>query len=272
MKKLLVTTLCLVVLASLGLASITGIVLAQQAGYEIEDFEVTTEPTIDGTWGSPYEWADAAEAQLSGDLDATFRLKHNNELITGDIIYYYFLIEFFDDTTDDADDYLQLCFAAADEMDGTPMGGTTPQTDCLRFDFVGHDSAGFTVYRGDGSTWVEETGYSWTTDVLIVNSFGTSPLSDTAHLIVEARVAAVAFDINPEYWFRVAVYDDSNAGDGVQAWPPSSRDVPNEWGLVELVDEVIPEFSAWIIVPMFATATLTVIIYRKRLTKSGTHP
>jgi hypothetical protein len=250
----------------------TGIVLAQQAGYEIEDFEVTTEPTIDGTWGSPYEWADASEAQLDGNLDATFRLKHNNELITGDIIYFYYLIEFFDDTTDDAEDYLQLCFAASDESGGTPMGGTTPQTDCLRFDYVGHDASGLTVYRGDGTTWVEETGHTVGVDVLIVDSFGTSPLSDTTHLIVEVRISVAAFDINPEYWVRVAVYDDSNAGDGVQAWPQSSRDVPDEWGMVEVVDEVIPEFSAWIIVPMFVTATLTVIIYRKRLTKSGTQP
>jgi hypothetical protein len=269
MKKHLVVTLCLAVLTSLCLASITGIVFAQQAGYEIEDFEVTTEPTIDGAWGSPYEWADAAEAQLDGDLGAIFRLKHNNELITGDIIYFYYLIEVLDDTTNDPEDYLQLCVAASEESGGSPMGGTAPQTDCLRFDYVGHDHSGLTVYRGDGSTWVEETGYNEGVDILIVDSFDTSPLSETAHLIIEVRIAVAAFDINPDYWLRVAVYDESNSGDEVQDWPPSSRDVPDEWGLVEVIDDVIPEFSAWLIVPLFAAATLTVIVYRKKITKSG---
>lgn len=264
------TTLGLVILTGILLISMTGLALAQQAGYEIEDFRVTTEPTIDGTWGNQYEWSDASEAQLAGDLNATFRVKHDNELITGDIIYFYFLIEVLDDTTDDAEDYLQICIATPAEEGGDPMGGTTPQTDCLRFDFVGHDQSGFTLYRGDGSTWVEDTSYSWSTDVLIVDSFATSPLSDTAHLIIEARIAAAAFSIYPDYWVRVAVYDDSNAGDGVQAWPDSSRDSPDEWGLAVVLNEVIPEFPAWVIMPVFLTATLSVIFLRKRLTKSGT--
>lgn len=268
--KKAITVLTAVLLASLCLASIPGIVMAQQEGVEIEDFEATTEPTIDGMWSNGFEWSDASEAQLIGDLDAIFRIKHDNELITGDIINYYLLIEVLGDTTNDPEDYVEICIAAASEEGGTPMGGTTPQEDCIRIEYIGHSEAGFTIYRGDGSGWVEDNSYNWPTDILIIDSFDTSPLSDTAHLIIEARIAAAAFNINPDYWIRVAVHDESSAASA--DWPHSSRDVPDEWGLVEVINETIPEFPAWAILPLFATATLSVIVLRKRLTKSGTQP
>lgn len=268
--KKAITVLTAVLLTFLCLASIPNIVLAQQAGYEIEDFRVTTEPTIDGKWGNSFEWSDAAEAQLIGDVDAIFRIKHDNELITSDIINYYLLIEVLGDTTENPEDILEICIAASSETGGTPTGGTEPQTDCVKFDYVGHSQSGFTMYRGDGSAWVEDISYSWTTDILIVSSVDTSPLSDTAHLIYEVRIAAAAFDIHPEYWIRVAVHDGSNTADSV--WPPSSADTPDDWAAVDTINETIPEFPAWAILPMFAVATLSVIVLRKRLTKSGIQP
>ena len=261
-------TISLVILTILCFASITGTVLAQQAGYEIEDFRAETEPNIDGKWSNSFEWADAAEGQLGGSPNAIFRIKHDNELITSDIIFYYILVEVLDDTVSDAEDYLQICFAAASESGGTPTGGTAPQTDCVRFDYVGHDAGGFTFYRGDGSAWVEETNYRWGIDISIVDSFTSSPLSGANHLVIEAKIAAAAFSIRPEYWLRVEAYDESNQ-DVVRAWPVGSGDIPNDWGLVETVNDTIPEFSTWLIIPLFATATLIVIIARKRLTKSG---
>ena len=267
-KKHLVLTISLVILTSLCFASITGIVLAQQAGYQIEDFRVTTEPTIDGKWSSSIEWADAAEGQLAGNPNAIFRIKHDNELITSDIIFYYILVEVIDDTVSDAEDYLRICFAAASESGGTPMGGTAPQTDCVRFDYIGHDAGGFTLYRGDGSAWVEETNYRWGIDISVVDSYTSSPLNGANHLIIEAKIAAAAYNIRPEYWIRVETYDESSH-DEIRAWPVGSVDVPNDWGLVETINETIPEFSTWLIIPLFATATLIVIITRKRLIKSG---
>ncbi|MCJ7623410.1 MAG: hypothetical protein MUO76_07890 [Anaerolineaceae bacterium] len=269
-NKIKATTFCIMMVCSLFLASITGIVIAQQGGYEVISYEGETEPIVDGTWTTSFEWSDAEERQLDGDLDATFRLKYVIQPQGDEIVYHNFLVEFFDDTTNDAGDYLQICLAAADELDGIPTGGTTPQTDSTRFDFVGHDVAGFTFYRGDGSAWVENSGYIWGIDVQIADSFGTSPLSDTPHLIVEVKIAPQVFDINPEFWIRVAAYDESNAGAGVQAWPTGSVDVPDDWGSVELLNETIPEFPSWIILPMFVMATLAIIIGRKRLTKSGT--
>jgi hypothetical protein len=268
MKKILVLTMCSMIFTSLCFASITGLVLAQQAGYVVEDFEIMSEPTIDGAWSNSFEWDDAAEVQLDGSSNAIFRVKHDNELITGDIIFYYFLIEVLDDNTNDPEDYLEICIASANQEGGTPIGGNTPQTDCHRFYLMGHDTSGFTLYNGDGSEWVEDTGYRWAIDISIANSFASSPLSGNTHLIYEAKIAAAAFDINPEYWIRVATYDESSH-EGVQAWPAGSKDVPNDWGLVETIGDPIPEFSSWLIIPLFATATLIVVITRKRLTKSG---
>jgi hypothetical protein len=239
-KKTFFAAFCIIALCSLALVMKTGTVMAQQEGYEVNDYVAITDVTMDGNWTTPDEWTDAEEKQLDGDLNVTFRLKYT----TGypDWVNQYYLIEFFDDTTNDAEDYWQICYAASPELYGTPIGGTTPQTDCLRFDFVGHDDAtGFTLYKGDGTAWVESTDYTWPTDVEIAESFGTSPLSDTPHWIAEIKIEHIIFAIQPEFWIRVAAYDTSNADAGVQAWPDSSVDVPDEWGLMNAIQEPIPE-------------------------------
>ncbi len=255
-------------LCSLCSVLITATVSAQQAGYMVQEYRAMDEPIVDGIWSADYEWSDAEEKQLDGDLNSIFRIKNTFELIAGAIINHYILIEILDDTTNDAGDYIQICLAAADNVGGTPTGGTTPQTDCLRFDFVGHQASGFTFYQGDGSAWVENSA-SWGSDILIADSFGTSPNSATPHLIVEVKISAAAFDLDSELWLRVAAYDESNSGAGVQAWPTGSVDVPNDWGLVVSLNQVIPEFASWMILPMLVTASLAIIVVRKRLTKSS---
>ena len=269
MKKNKLTTFCILMLCSLCLVLIAGTVSAQQAGYQITQYEAMDDPITDGTWSAGYEWSDAEERQLDGSLNAIFRIKNNRELITSAIIDHFILIEVLDDTTNDAGDYIQICLAASADVGGVPTGGTTPQTDCLRFDFVGNQASGFTFYRGDGSAWVENSA-GWGSEVLIASSFGTSPNSATPHLIVEVKIAAEAFDIDPELWLRVAAYDESNSGAGVQAWPTGSVDVPNDWGLVVTLNDYIPEFASWMILPMLVTASLAIIIVRRRLTKSST--
>ena len=238
-------------------------------GYIVQDYQAIDVPTVDGSWTYSFEWTDAEERQLDGSLNAIFRLKQNPIFLGTDIDQQYFLIEFLDDTTNDPGDYIQICYAATSGP-GVPTGGTTPQTDSLRWDFVGHDVAGFTFYRGDGSAWVESSGYSWGTVILIADSFGTSPLSDTPHLIVEVMISHPVYNVSPEFWIRVAAYDESNAGAGVQAWPTGSVDAPNDWGLMVVLNEPIPEFASWMILPMLVTASLAIIIVRRRLTKSRT--
>ena len=45
----------------------------------------------------------------------------------------------------------------------------------------------------------------------------------------------------------------------------------NDFWLIKTDENgIIPEFPSWIIIPLFLTVTLVVIIYRKKLAKSGT--
>jgi hypothetical protein len=243
-------------------------VVAQQAGYKIVEYEAIGPPMIDGTFTVGEEWYDAQARQLDGDLDAEFRIKYNSELITGDIIYHYFLIEVVSDTTNDPGDYARICFAAANEEGGTPMGGTAPQTDCTRFDWVGPGESGLTFYRGDGTAWVESTEYTWGIDVQIAESYSASPSSSTPHWIIEGKIEAEKFKLYPDMWIRVATYDDSNAAAGEQSWPAGHVDVPNDWGEVTFESGTIPEFSSWIILPMLVTAALVILVARKRLQKT----
>jgi hypothetical protein len=275
-KKLLVA-ISLTVFASLCFMSIAGLVFAQKAGYEIDDYEAITVPTIDGTWSSTDEWTDASEVQLEqlGDEEsgAFFRIKHSTDPGTGDISYYYLLIEVLNDTTNDSEDLQQLCMVGANEVGGTPEATTMPNENCIRFDYEGHDVSGFRAYRGTGTDWTTETNYTWETDVLIVDSFDVSPLSDTPHLISEVKISATAFNINPEYWIRVATFDESvTSSAGMKMWPIGSREDPNDWGRVEVMNESIPELPAWTILPIFVTATLAVTLYKKRLASSETKP
>ena len=264
MKKTFFAVFCIIALCSLALVMKTGTVRAYQAGYEVNDYVAVTDVTVDGNWTTPDEWTDAEEKQLDGDLNATFRLKYGSGY--PDWVNQYYLIEFFDDITDDAEDYWQICYATAAELYGTPIGGTTPQTDCFMLDFVGHDSAGFTFYVGDGSSWVESTAYTWETNIYIVDSFGTSPLSDTPHWVAEVMIEHISFGIQPEFWIRVAAYDASNADAGVQAWPDSSADVPDDWGLMNALQVPIPE--ALTIGVMMLLSSVSVLVgyhyFRKR--------
>ena len=240
MKRTVLVAFCIIALCSLGLAMKTGTVRAYQEGYEVNDYEAITTPTIDGQWTTPDEWTDAAEKQLDGDLNATFRLKY----VTGypDWVNQYFLIEFFDDTTNDRDDYYQICYASAAEFGGTPIGGTTPQTDCDRFDFEGHDYfIGLRYYKGTGTAWDQSTDYTRPTDIEVFDLLSASPLDSNPHWIFEIKIEHIHFNIQPEFWIYVAAYDASHSGAGVQSWPSGSSDVPNDWGLMNSMEGPIPE-------------------------------
>ena len=246
----------------------TGTVIAQKPGYVVNSGNVAYTVTTDGTLTNPSEWADTELYQLDGDLNAIFRTKRFREIVPSEYqpLHQYFLIEFLDDTTNDAGDYLQICLAAAD--DGLPVGGTSPQGDCYRWDYRGHGTE-LLFYEGDGTAWIERSDLDIA--ITIEDTIGTSPASDTPHLIIEVYIFGEwlvneAGGLNDQ-WIRIAVYDESNAGAGVQAWPSGSVDVPDDWGKIDYTSDVLPEFPTWIIMPLFVTATLTVIIWRKRLTK-----
>lgn len=254
---------CLILVFIFGLFSITLPVSAQKEGYSVNDHIITELPTIDGKWTSSLEWSDAEEKQLDGDLNVIFRLKFNPETTSEDIYQQFFLIEFLDDTTINPEDYIQICYAA--EADLGVDGGLFPTVDCFRWDWVGHDVSGFNFYQGDGSIWGENNAYSWGVPILIADSIDTSPLSDTPHLIVEVRISHRSYRLDPEFWIRVAAYDETNADSGVQSWPEGSRDVPNDWGQLIIIQETIPEYPGWSILPILISTTLIAISIIKKL-------
>ena len=77
MNRNKVTTFCILMLCSLCLVSITRMVIAQQGGYILQDYQAIDVPTVDGSWTYSFEWTDAEERQLDGSLNAIFRLKQN---------------------------------------------------------------------------------------------------------------------------------------------------------------------------------------------------
>ncbi len=257
MKKAALVTLCLISLCSVCLVMKTGTVNAYQAGYEVLDYVAITTPTMDGNWTTADEWTDADTKQLNGSLNALFRLKY---VMAPDYswINQYYLIEFFDDTTDNASDYIQICYAAATSLFGTPIGGTTPQTDCIRWDYVGHDATGLTVYRGNGQEWVETTDYSWPTDIEIVDTISASPLDSNPHWIFEIKIEHVSYNINPEFWIRIAAYDESNVTAGVLSWPPGSVDSPDDWGLMNAPGTTIPEGLTFGVMVLLTSVTVLI--------------
>ena len=262
MKKPIAVTICIAILA----CTIIGTANAQKAGFTANSGLQVNPVTIDGKWTTASEWTDAAEYPLSGGLNGIFRLKWwaAEDFST---IYQYFLVEIVSDTTNDAADTVQVCYAAAVELFGTPMGGTTPKTDCWKFEVNGTDpTATLAVSKGTGTAWANFT--TWTRANFNASvTIAASPLSATPHKIIEFRIEHISLAINPTTWILVSGYDASNSASGVQVWPTgSSRDVPNDYGLLNSMFEPIPESLSFGIVVLLSSAALIVGSYylRKR--------
>jgi hypothetical protein len=178
-------------------------------------------------------------------------------------IFMHLLIEFFTDNTNSTGDYYQFC------VDNNANGGAAPQTDDIRIDWEGHSQSGLKVYRGTGTGWAEFTSYTWGTELEIVETLGTSPLNSEEHWIMELTMfrSKTEFSVsgsNYVPWIRIAVYDAENETQGVQAWPPTGRDVPNDWGQETGLMEQIPEtFSVVAVVLLSSFAVAGVYLLRK---------
>jgi len=261
--------LCFFMVSLVCLISLVGVIHAQNLEYQAENYEASIIPTIDGGWTTPDEWSDAEEYQLGGSLDVIFRLKKVTNGL-GQLQTLYFLIEFFNDTTNDSTDYTRIGLVSANTPGGVPEGGEAPDENCIYFEYKGHDVNYFTYSRGFDDGWVVNSTYTWNTDILVVDSFDTSPLSDQPHLIVEWRISAPAFNIRPDLLLRVGAYD---ATDGIlyhaQIWPfYANVNVPNQWGLVVMHNETIPEISICTALLMFLTMPIIVTLARKMKKKS----
>jgi len=68
---------------------------------------------------------------------------------------------------------------------------------------------------------------------------------------------------------RVAIYDAHDDGFGLQAWPPTSADIPNDWGLIGIGAEWIPEGLSFATVAALTSVTVVAgSIYLKKRQKS----
>ena len=259
MKRTVLAAFCILAFCSFGLAMKAGPVRAYQEGWEVNDYMAQRTPVIDGTWTTLDEWTDAEEKPLVGevsDLNVIFRLKYDTNY--PEWVNQYYLIEFFNDTTNDAGDYWQICYDSAAVFGEPPIGGTTPNTNCDRFDFQGHDpSSGTHYFKGTGTTWAEFTNFTMPTDIEWANTISASPLDSNPHWIAEIKIEHIHFNIQPEFWIRIAAYDVNNADAGYQAWPDSDAATPDDWGLMIAVDDVIPEgLSIGVVVLLTSVAAL----------------
>jgi hypothetical protein len=237
-KRVIVAAFCISALCLLLILTET-VKAPPKPGYSVTDHQLTTTPTLDGQWTNSGEWDDCQEKELEGDLDGIFRLKFEGANYPTSINQYW-LIEFFNDTTTDGGDYFQICYASGATVNTDPVGGTAPQTDCLKFEHIGHNSSSMTVYKGTGTAWGPGPAWTWPADIQVVGSVSSSPLEANPHWIYEIKIEHIHFNIQPNFWIYVAVYDAS-ASSTIQSWPPGSSDVPNDWGLMTADNNPIPE-------------------------------
>jgi len=254
MKRSVLVAFSVIVLC--GLLLPTALVNAQYPGYETTNYSAIEEPVVDGTWTTDTEWTDA---MTPPNLDDAFLWREKWTMV--DNIVEYFLIEFFTDNTDDAGDYFQLC------IDNLADGGSAPQSDDIRIDWVGHDVSGLTIYQGDGTGWVEFTDYTWETDIYIVDSLSSSPVNGDTHWIIELHMdrSKAEFDVSGAGYMpliRLAVYDES--ADTLVAWPPTSQDVPDDWGLEMGTTENIPESLTFVTAALLSSVAVIVSCYLLR--------
>lgn len=260
MKRYVLVAFSIVFLC--GLLMQIALVSAYRSGYETINYQAISEPTEDGKWTTTTEWTDA---MTPPNLPASFQFREKWTWPTPSIIE-HFLIEFFTDSTNDTADYVQLCF------DNTANGGSAPQTDDILVNYTGNSRSGLTLYRGTGTGWAP-TSYAYGSDILIAETKTGSQLNSNPHWIIEVmmdRSAGTLFDVSgavPAYspWIRVAVFDASSTS-GVQAWPPTSRDVPNDWGLETGTTSNIPEGLTITTVVLLSSVAVGVSVYflRKR--------
>jgi hypothetical protein len=213
-------------------------VKASYLDYSHTTYTLQNPVTLDGKWTTTTEWTDGGDTHFGNTSNAVFRSKW--EMVSDGSafsVYQYIIVEILNDNTNDTGDYWQFCF------DGDESGGTAPQagditsdTMDIRIDILSHSN--LTEYYGTGTGWSPVSApstFQWK------DAINSSPTSSTPHWILEVKIDKINFGIAANYWLRVAYYDASRAAAGVQAWPPTSRDVPNNWGDIPYSSDVIPE-------------------------------
>ncbi|UCC57592.1 MAG: hypothetical protein JSW14_04200 [Candidatus Bathyarchaeum sp.] len=245
MKRGLFVAFSILMLCSLLLLITVGTTMAAEPGYERTSWYTQVMPTIDGVWTSEDEWTDG-EITVIGE-DVAFRSTWD---MGGPDVTTHWIIEFFSDTTNDTGDYWQVCF------DGDQSGGTAPQVGDYMCNITGHTD--LVWYAGDGTGWTEVALDA--SEIEWANSLSDSPTNSTSHWILEFQILKNTGSVQLSiYWnFRLAVYDASNPGAGVLAWPPTHPDVPYGWGIENYSSDPIPEGLTFAVMVLLSSVSVLV--------------
>ncbi len=268
MKKTKIAILCMLSLFMLALA---GNVAAYKEGYSHTVYAYQNAVTIDGTWTSTTEWEDGNPTTFG---TAVFRDKWQQTSTDPVIVYQYAIMES-SDITDDSGDYWQIC------LDGSADGGAAPQTDDFKIEIRGHGNAAVaTWFKGTGTNWASITPPSATT-FQFSESLSASPTNSTAHYILEMKLQKTSTElggaqiISATFCMRAA-YNDANAGgSGLQAWPPTSADVPNDYGNMPYDSTVYPESLSIILVLALSSVAViagSVLLRKRSIANSAIKP
>jgi len=241
MKKVVATIFCALMLCGLLLITV-GATMATETDYERTSYPTQVTPTIDGQWTSPDEWTDGAETWIGTDI--VFRSTWDGDMTR-------WLVEFLTDTTNNPGDYLQFC------IDPQQWGGSEPELGHhFMLQITGHTE--LTRYTVNNGEW-----YYWEGSTLAVEwaaSLSTSPTSSTPHWIYELQIdrASATLSWGDPWNFLLGVFDASNPGDGLQSWPPTDPDVPDEYGIENYSVELIPEGLTFAVMALLTTFSMLV--------------
>lgn len=255
MKKAGCTVFSIFILCSILVLMNLATVKAAEPGYERISYATTSVPTIDGSWTSPTEWTDGAATMIGTDV--AFRSTWD----FADVVTTRWVVEFLSDTTNDPGDYWEMC------LDGDQSGGATPQAGDYKFVITGHTN--LVWYQGNGTGWTQITAPAG--EITWANSLSASPTSSTPHWILEFNKPknAGTIQLGILWNFRIAAYDASNPSAGVKAWPPTSANVPNAWGIENYSSDPIPETLTFGVVVVLSSAAVIIATFgfRKRSKK-----
>ncbi len=261
MKRVILVAFVIAAISSMVLPMFAMLVGAVNSNYSVTVYG-GADSTFDGKWTTNTEWDDAATAQISSD--AIFRIKYffGTGGGGGFVVYDEYLVEFFSDRTNDTGDYVSIAY------DCSANGGTAPQSDDIRIDYVGHNGT-IVTYKGTGSAWAPAPLVDYTAAELVSISKlnGTNP-----HWTLELRIEKTQNGPDINNAIRVAVYDASNPSAGVKAWPPnSSLTVVNDYGADPAdTTNAIPEGFGFGTVMILSSAAMIIgVIYLRRSKKSS---
>ena len=233
MKKIIVITLCNLMLFSLLLTVVT--VMAVEPGYERTGFLTQVTPTIDGMWTSPDEWTDGEETWIGEDV--VFRSTYDNDMTR-------WIVEFLTDTTNDASDLWRFCI----------QGRPSTSTGVRMFEITGHSELEW--YSLSGETWVVRD--SDASEIEWANSLSTSPTNTTPHWILEFQINKVTGQVTMEDVWNFFLQASDHSDPGFHAWPPTDPDVPEEWGVENDITEPIPEGLTFAVMALLTTVSMLV--------------